>query len=123
MSKFACGVINLFRILNLGWVSVKADAHWGVNRATRAIENNIDVEAVILFKGNVCNNMIWHIPAACRLKGVPFVSIEKKVTLPHTIPVKNISVLAIKKTNVRMGCLSEAVRYNYDDMTVKYAAY
>ncbi|GBE61426.1 hypothetical protein, conserved [Babesia ovata] len=75
----------------MGWAFVKADAHWGVNPATRAVEDNVDVEAIILFKGN-------------------------------NIPIKNISVLAIKRTNVHMGYLSEAVRCNTADMAINYAA-
>ncbi|KAK1939618.1 LOW QUALITY PROTEIN: hypothetical protein X943_001608 [Babesia divergens] len=92
--------------LETNWESFNNETYWGVNSVTAAIEDDRDIGIVILFKGNVCNNVIRHLPSACRIKGIPFVSITKSVIMPKKTPVAQINAVGIGRANTVLMELS-----------------
>eukprot|EP00371_Babesia_bovis_P000164 XP_001608811.1 hypothetical protein [Babesia bovis T2Bo] len=58
--------------------------------------------------------MVQHIPLACSLKAIPYVSLINKVKLPSSLPVKNLSAVAIKRACGRLEVLKAVItHYNH----------
>lgn len=73
---------------------------WGLNAITVAIEeDDDDIGYVILFKGNTCNTTIRHIPIACHIKGIKFLSVTRRVAVSENWPMRELCALLVRKQN------------------------
>lgn len=71
-----------------------------INSINAALEDGSNVSFVILLKGNTCNNLLRHIPMACNLKLIPFVSLTKRFCLPGNHAIGNTRAILIQKSNM-----------------------
>ncbi|EAN33827.1 Ribosomal protein L7Ae/L30e/S12e/Gadd45 family protein [Theileria parva strain Muguga] len=82
-------------ISELNESSVKKQILFGVNDITKAIENDVPISLVILFRPNVPTTIIRHIPLICRTKKIDYLGFLKNTKI-SCLHFKNISCLAIK---------------------------